>query len=253
MISFIQTSIYANAFTEGAETVVLFADSFRETLCSKFPTTGKYIIGAFLVGGVVVGLISSIVDNYYSYKSLMEENKINNIDSILKSMKNNIEAKNYLGKNYYFVSTNYGVGEAATMGIFAKKDGIKYNVEYDEAYFKKVIEHIDNVLKIMQDGSFFEHNTHEYDTKINSAIKTVRKVAIGARVVSEGVSLAKKNGWNLEKIKEWLKKEGETEDIDKKAESIKELVDSDYSEVLNNAEEAIVNIGDKMSKSAPAA
>lgn len=221
---------------EAAETVVLFTDSFREKLCSKFPKAGKKIIGAILAGGAVVGLISSIVENHYSSKALMEKNKLNNTKRVLRHMSSDIAAKNYKGGNYYFVSTNYGVGEADAIGTFAKKEGIKYNVEYDDTYFNKIKEHADNILKTIDDESFFKHKTYEYNKTLNNTIKTVKKIAIGADLLAKGVSLAKKHGWDLNKIKEWLKKQGETEDLDEKAESIKELTDSNYIDVLSNLE-----------------
>ena len=166
----------------------------------------------------------------------MEENKLNNIKIVLRYMSSDIAAKNYKDGNYYFISTNYGVGEADAIGTFAKKEGIKYNAEYDETYFNKIKEHADNILKAIDDDSFFEHKTHEYNKTLNDTVKTVKKIVIGTNLVTKGVSLAKKNGWDLTKIKEWLKKKGETEDLDEKAESIKELTDSDYIDVLSNSE-----------------
>ena len=200
IINFIEKNLAADAITELSETVVLFTDSFREKLCSKFPNVGKKVIGAILIGGAVIGIISTVVGNHYSTKSLMEKNKIRNIDSILKTMKNNIQAR-----NYYFVSTNYGVGDAGALGFFAKKEDINYSTEYGDEYFKKVEEHIDAILKATESDSFFEHKTHEYNKTLNDTVKTIKKVAIGTDLLSKGVSLAKKNGWDLNKIKEWLK------------------------------------------------
>lgn len=250
IIKFIQTSINANSVTNGAEAVIFFADSFRETLCSKFPKAGKTLIGAVTVAGIVVGLISSIVDNYYSGKVLIEKNKINNVKRVLKYMSSDIVAKNYKYGNYYFISTNYGIGEADAIGTFAKKENIKYDVKYGEAYFNKIKKHADSLLEAMEDSSFFKYSSHQYDTKMNDLIKKLRKASIGTDLALKGITLASKNNWNMEKIKAWLKSEGEVENLTEKATTIEELMNSDYSNLLNDTEKVLIYMEDKLPKSA---
>ena len=118
-------------------------------------------------------------DKKWSTQKLHDLFKVSNRDSTLKTMKNNIQAKNYKDSNYYFVATNYGVGEAGALGFFAKQEGIEYADEYGDEYFNKLKNRIKNILK-EREGEYDKDRKafYEMSPKLDSRESKILGIAL---------------------------------------------------------------------------
>lgn len=193
IIKNIQYKINSNANEITALNIVLFTDSARAVITRFLPGFKAKAIGNGVLGLIIAieGCFLIYFDHQrrkYEIQALEGENEIINTESALRYMKAGIEAKNYEGRNYYFVSMNNQYDMPDAIGTFAKKQGLTYpNPErFNEEYFNDVKEHIDVVLNKIESGDFNTHESFDPDkTKLNKNLDTLVKVAIPTVVLAE--------------------------------------------------------------------
>ena len=87
-------------------------------------------------------------ENKTSIEKMEDCNKAVNISSILRHMKADIEAKNYLhGGNVYLATMNNRYDGIDVLGRTDYVEGITYNTEYYEKYFNNLIPKINGILQ----------------------------------------------------------------------------------------------------------
>lgn len=172
--------------------VVLFTDSARAVI-SPFLHGKVKLVGNIAVGVVIAGESCCLLyydhqRRKYEIQALEGKNEIANTKIALSYMKAGIEAKNYIGRNYYFVSMDNRYDRPDAIGTFAKKDDLMYPdaEKYNDEYLNQVKEHIDIVLEKIENGDFSTYKNFNPDrTRFDDNLKLLKTVAIPTVVLTE--------------------------------------------------------------------
>lgn len=130
----------------------------------------------------------------WTYQKLQDLNKVANRELALRYIKSDIDAKNYNAGNYYFVSTNYGIGERDSIGGCASRDDVKYDGKYDDAYFNKIKNRIDEILEARKDEynkdreAYFEMSSKLDDRESKIPVFLILGITFASGLIGAGIA-----------------------------------------------------------------